>query len=115
MFYFRKVKREAAQALCHVTRSRRLGLCKEFMVQTASYLNPTDSNSYSQLLRSSSSLGNRVKSPSRGRHFEKDSVLWKGLHRLVKTVGKLIVKESKISVKHIILNPAHGKFNAQIW
>lgn len=84
------------------------------MVQTASYLNPTDSNSYSQLLRSSSSLGNRVKSPSRGRHVEKDSVLWKGLHRLVKTVGKLIVKESKISLKNIILNPAHIKYDAQI-
>ncbi|XP_071133369.1 uncharacterized protein [Mytilus edulis] len=90
----RKVKREALQTLCHLTKSRRLGLCKEFMVQTASYLNPTDQNSYTQLMGRSSSLGNRVNTPTRGRHVEKDSVLWKGLHRLIKIVGHLIIKES---------------------
>lgn len=97
--YFRKVKREALQTLCHLTKSRRLGLCKEFMVQAASYLNPTDQNSYTQLMGRSSSLGNRVNTPTRGRHVEKDSVLWKGLHRLIKIVGHLIIKESKLGDK----------------
>ena len=60
------------------------------MVQSASYLNPTDTTH----LMGSSAM-NRVTSPSRGRHIEKDSVLWKGFHRLVKIIGKLIMKESK--------------------
>lgn len=69
-------------------------MCKDFMVHASSYLIPTDSG-YSHLMGRPSSAGNRVTTPNRGSHVEKDSILWKGLHRLIKIVGKILTKECK--------------------
>lgn len=107
------------EVLSNVSGTRRLGLCKELMAQIASYLCPkqmeeTEIESPRAISRSEvrTPFSHLVPSPrpntrsevrtpvhrpmSSMSHYEKESLIWKGLEQLIQNLSKIFCREGKI-------------------
>ena len=88
-FFFRKVKLSALQVIKQLIKSRKLGLCKDLMLQFSGYLLPTlEEESLTNLSQATS------KSPSPSKPcFDEDRHMWQGLEKFIELLKETIFRE----------------------
>ncbi|KAL3882501.1 hypothetical protein ACJMK2_028838 [Sinanodonta woodiana] len=84
----RKVRAQALDVMRPLTQSRRLGLCKDLMLQVSSYfIAPLDHDSLTILYQGSSTMKAR---------FEEEKRMWRGFEHFIDFVINILDKEGRV-------------------
>lgn len=90
-FFFRKVRINATEVVRNMCTTRKLGLCKDFMMQLSSYLVPSlEQESLTSLSKMAAASNPNIQGKPR---FDEERHMWMGLEKFIDMTRAVIFRE----------------------